>query len=434
MILTCKLLRVVCLIATVLFGAGCQRAANDEASVSKNISLLHYFSFSSDYAGVMDTIAGDFNRNATNNILTVTPLDHESFKSSIRDDLRIGNTADLYSYWAGARVQSMLDKLAPIDDVLPVAELEKLFLPSVVQSASVYNGRSYLLPLTQHYVGFFYNKKIFSDHGLTPPKTWGEFLKLCDTLKARRVVPIALGSKAKWPAQFWFDYLLLRTAPLDYREKLLAGKAAYTDPEVSHVFSLWRGLIQKGLFNQRPNELDFDSGAATMVYRGEAAMTLMGTWLIGYYNGPEYKWREGDDYGFFPFPEIDQNIPPVALGPIDGLVLAKNAKNSAGAKAVLRHFSSVRVQEAMSRGTGAIAPALGASELAYSPMKLDIRREISTASAWAFNYDLAASPETAEIGLRLFAEFIEFPDQYKILLEKTERRMKQLPSSSVRVP
>lgn len=434
MILTRKLLRVVCLIATVLFGAGCQRAANDEASVSKNISLLHYFSFSSDYAGVMDTIAGDFNRNATNNILTVTPLDHESFKSSIRDDLRIGNTADLYSYWAGARVQSMLDKLAPIDDVLPVAELEKLFLPSVVQSASVYNGRSYLLPLTQHYVGFFYNKKIFSDHGLTPPKTWGEFLKLCDTLKARRVVPIALGSKAKWPAQFWFDYLLLRTAPLDYREKLLAGKAAYTDPEVSHVFSLWRGLIQKGLFNQRPNELDFDSGAATMVYRGEAAMTLMGTWLIGYYNGPEYKWREGDDYGFFPFPEIDQNIPPVALGPIDGLVLAKNAKNSAGAKAVLRHFSSVRVQEAMSRGTGAIAPALGASELAYSPMKLDIRREISTASAWAFNYDLAASPETAEIGLRLFAEFIEFPDQYKILLEKTERRMKQLPSSSVRVP
>ena len=171
-----------------------------------------------------------------------------------------------------------------------------------------------------------------------------------------------------------------------------------------------------------------------MVYRGEAAMTLMGTWLIGYYNGPEYKWREGDDYGFFPFPVIDPNIPPVALGPIDGLVLAKNAKNSAGAKAALRHFSSVRVQEAMSRGTGAIAPVLGASELAYSPMKLGIRREISAASAWAFNYDLAASPETAEIGLRLFAEFIEFPDQYKILLEKTEQRMKQLPSSRVRVP
>ena len=95
--LTRKLLRVVCLVATVLSGAGCQRTANDEASVSKNISLLQYFSFSSDYAGVMDTIAGDFNRNATSNILTVTPLDHESFKSSIRDDLRIGNTADFSS-------------------------------------------------------------------------------------------------------------------------------------------------------------------------------------------------------------------------------------------------------------------------------------------------------------------------------------------------
>lgn len=416
------------LLSCVLFallGAACQRAPEAEKAAPKNVTLLHYFSFSGPFAGVMDGIAVDFNRTGSASILSATPLDHESFKSSIREDLRIGSTADLYSYWAGARVQSMLDRLAPIDDALPLGEMSKLFSPSVIQSAAMYNGRIYFLPLTQHYVGFFYNKRIFAEHGLAPPRTWQEFLKVGETLKARKIVPVALGAKAKWPAQFWFDYLLLRTAPLEYRQKLLAGQAAFTDPEVLRVFALWRDLIHAGMFNARPNDIEFDSGAAAMVYRGEAAMTLMGTWLIGYFGGPQMNWSEDRDYGFFPFPSIDPAIPRVALGPIDGLVLPREAKNPAGAKAVLKHFAGVQVQEAMSRGTGAVAPHLGVADAAYSPMKQAIRHDIAETYAWAFNYDLAAPPGAAEIGLSLFAQFIEFPDQYKLLLEKAEARMKQ---------
>ena len=62
-----------------------------------------------------------------------------------------------------------------------------------------------------------------------------------------------------------------------------------------------------------PNDIDFARGSAAQVFRGEAAMTLMGSWLIGYYAGPEYDWREGEDFGFFPFPEIDARVPRVAL-------------------------------------------------------------------------------------------------------------------------
>ena len=54
----------------------------------------------------------------------------------------------------------------------------------------------------------------------------------CKTLKGAGVKPFALGSKNRWPAQFWFDYILLRTAGPEYRAKLMAGEASYTDPEV----------------------------------------------------------------------------------------------------------------------------------------------------------------------------------------------------------
>lgn len=160
-----------------------------------------------------------------------------------------------------------------------------------------------------------------------------------------------------------------------------------------------------------------------MVRRGEAAMTLMGTWLVGYYNSPEIGWHEDSDYGFFPFPTIDPKIPRVALGPIDGLVVPLQAKNLSGAKAVVKYFAGSHAQEEMSRGSGAMAPNLAVSDSAYSPLKLAVRNEISQSSAWAFNYDLATPPDRAEVGLNLFSEFLEFPDQYKLILDKAEARM-----------
>jgi multiple sugar transport system substrate-binding protein/raffinose/stachyose/melibiose transport system substrate-binding protein len=51
-----------------------------------------------------------------------------------------------------------------------------------------------------------------------------------------------LGSRERWPAQFWFDYLLLRTAGPKYRAELMAGEKSYTDPEVVRVMEMWKGI------------------------------------------------------------------------------------------------------------------------------------------------------------------------------------------------
>lgn len=92
-----------------------------------------------------------------------------------------------------------------------------------------------------------------------------------------------------------------------------------------------------------------------------------------------------------------------------------------GAKALVR-FSEAGVQATISRGTGALAPNLNVeAEKIYSPLKMEVGAEVARSSAWAFNYDLATPPERAEIGLDLFAEFLEFPDQYKYLLTAASR-------------
>ena len=376
------------------------------------VTLLHYFTGS--LSGGITELAQAFNSKNPRYDLKAVSLDHEAFKSSIRDTLTSGNPPDLYSYWAGARTASIVDHLEPIDDVWQQGSFDSLFAPSIVKAASDYNGRKYLIPITQHYIGFFYNRKVFAAHKLKPPASWNDLLASCSRLKAAGLVPIALGARDKWPAQFWFDLLLVRTAPYEFRQSLMNGTARFDDPKVLAVFSRWKTLIDQGCFNRKPhpNDLAWDTGANEMVYRGEAAMTLMGTWSIGYFENADHQWRAGQDYDFFPFPIIDPEIPIVALGPIDGLVMPKRAANRDGAKAALLLMAQIDAQKAFSRGSGALAPNMRVEDGFYSDIQRRVRDEIVHSQTFSFAFDLATPPPVAALGLDAFSEFLAFPASY----------------------
>lgn len=407
--------RVSRLFWLVLLGllAGCDSRENQEVEAPRtSVSFLHYFTGS--LSGGVDEMALAFERQSSSYALKAVSLDHEAFKTSIQDTLAAGNPPDLYSYWAGARTASIIEHLAPVDDIWQQAGLDRRFSPALIKAAVEYQGHKYFVPLTQHFIGFFYNKRLFEAHGLQPPTTWEEFLVVCETLKAKGVTPIALGARDKWPAQFWFDYLLLRTAPHEFRQALMAGEASFDDPRVMAVFARWKQLIDKGYFNRdpHPNNLAWDSGANEMLYRGEAAMTLMGTWSIGYFTNAAHRWEAGKDFDFFPFPIIDPQLPRVAMGPIDGLILPKRAANPAGARQVMAYLAGVEAQQALSQGSGALAPNQQVPDTAYSDIQRRVAAEIQASPVFTFAFDLAVPPPVADLGLNAFADFLAFPDAY----------------------
>ncbi|MDP1524209.1 MAG: extracellular solute-binding protein [Rhodocyclaceae bacterium] len=406
--------------ASLFLLTACERAPQQPAAPAPRtaVTFLHYFTGS--LSGGIEAMAQAFNAQTPQYELKAVSLDHEAFKTSIQDTLKAGNPPDLYSYWAGARTASLVDYLEPIDDIWQQANFDARFPPAVSKAASEYGGKKYFVPLTQHYVAFFYNKPLFEKHGLKTPVNWDEFLSVCATLKAEGVTPIALGARDKWPAQFWFDLLLLRTAPHQFRQDLLDGKARFDDPQVLAVFARWKQLLDKGYFNRQPhpNDLAWDSGANEMVFKGEAAMTLMGTWNIGYYTNETHQWQSGKDFDFFPFPMIDPQLPVVALGPIDGLIMPKRSANRQCAREAMIHLAGIEAQQAFSKGSGALAPNLQVPATAYSDIQLRVRQEIERSPTFAFNFDLSTPPAVAEVGLNAFSEFLAFPAAYPQILKK----------------
>ncbi len=346
-----------------------------------------------------------------------SPVGHEDFKAGILVRAAGDSLPDVFSYWAGARVQFVVDSgdLHPIDEMWKREGLDSVVAKSVADSATMYNGNRYLVPLNYHYSGMFYNTKVFADAGIMDmPTDWAGFLALCEKLKGMGITPIALGSMNRWPAQFWFDYLLLNTAGPDYRASLMNGSASYDDDEVKAAMALWSELVDAGYFVPNANA-DNWTDASNRVAQGEAAMTLMGTWITGYWNG--LGLTPGDDYDFFPFPAISEGLPVSVVGPVDGLVISANVENVAGAESFLAFMvSDTDVQAGWTIGQGALSANVAVDPSVYNSVMQKANATVAAADHFAFNYDLATPPPVAEVGLSMFAEFMDDPSKVDDIL------------------
>jgi raffinose/stachyose/melibiose transport system substrate-binding protein len=97
-------------------------------------------------------------------------------------------------------------------------------------NAFKYDGKYYGIP--QYVDGKFmgYNKKIFSDLGLTVPTSLEQLISDCSTIKAAGYTPIAFGNKDGWPGLHYLGQLFAYDVPEKARQAdLLPSTAKYTD-------------------------------------------------------------------------------------------------------------------------------------------------------------------------------------------------------------
>ena len=205
-------------------------------------------------------------------------------------------------------------------------------------AAGLFNidGVQYGLPYNQSIVGMWYNKDLFEQAGLdpeAPPTTWTELLEAVQTLKDAGITPIAVGAGDKWPAHFWYSYLMVRLGGADAMNQIAADNN-FSVPAVieagEHVAELVAmEPFQDGFLGAMWDAPDGESGV--MASQG-AAMDLMGSWGLGAFRNQAGLGEQPEtplpfEIGWFPFPAVEggAGAPTDAFGGVDGYIVGKDA-------------------------------------------------------------------------------------------------------------
>ncbi len=142
--------------------------------------------------------------------INITVMENEAYKAALQTNVQAGDVPDLFQSWGGGVLRDQVEAGAVQDITEASAEYLDALSPG---AAGLFNidGVQYGLPYNQSIVGMWYNKTLFAEAGIdAPPATWAELLEDVQTLKDAGITPIAVGAGDKWPAHFWYSYLMVR--------------------------------------------------------------------------------------------------------------------------------------------------------------------------------------------------------------------------------
>ena len=254
--------------------------------------------------------------------------------------------------------------------------------------------RQYGVPYNFGLVGFWYNKDLFAQAGITePPATWEEFLADVQALKDAGITPIALAGGDKWPAMFYWAYLALRAGG-QAASRRRSPPATGTGPPSSRRATSSSGSSTCEPFQDGFLAAAYNRDQAPTMGNGKAAMELMGQWAPGVQTAKsESATGIGEALGWFPFPAVDggAGLPTDVFGGADGYAVGKDAPPEA--VDFLCYLSSEAVAERFAAtNTGILPPTEAAMDAVTDPTLRRCSQKRAEATFAQLYLDQATTP------------------------------------------
>jgi len=202
--------------ATSSKSPGSGSAATGEVALQSNLS-------SEQAKAAMEKLVAAYNKTGGSQVKLNT-VAAEIFRTQLPTYLTSANPPDVYTWYAG----SVADSYAKKDLLLDVSSVWDSMgnYSKAMQTLSTSSaGQKIFVPTSYYWWGMFYRKSNFAKWGVTPPKTWDEFVAVCKTIQSKGVPPIGIGlGDTPWVASAWFDYLNIRINGAPFHRQLLAGE------------------------------------------------------------------------------------------------------------------------------------------------------------------------------------------------------------------
>ncbi|HEY5223420.1 MAG TPA: ABC transporter substrate-binding protein [Microbacteriaceae bacterium] len=272
--------------------------------------------------------------------VTLNTVAIEQFRAQLSTYLTSSAPPDVLTWYAG----SVANDYASKDLLLDVSDLWKSggacanFPPALKALSTAASGKQIFVPTNYYWWGIFHKKSAFAEWGITQPKTWDEFLAVCDKLKSKGISPLTMGTgSTPWVASGWFDYLDLRVNGATFHRELLAGKHSFDSTEVRNVMKHYAEILP---FID-PNAPSYSwQEAVTPLVQNKSAMYLIGAFVT-----QSVPTEQVDDIDFFSVPTIDSSIPSAEEAPTDGYFASAKTGNKKGTLDLLAYLAAPKTQQ-----------------------------------------------------------------------------------------
>ena len=190
---------------------------------------------------------------------------------------------------------------------MPEADRIRPDVQELVDQYATYPGRTSVLPYSVAAASVIYNVAMFEEQGLEVPKTWDEFVEVCETLQAAGITPIYSTYKDPWTVgQGLFDYTVGGSIDVAgfYEQMNELGTEVGPDSRVSFQKTLAEPverMLRIADYSQ-PGAESRGYGDGNVAFANEeAAMYFQGPWALG----EIAKTNPDLELGTFPLPVTD---------------------------------------------------------------------------------------------------------------------------------
>ena len=267
----------------------------------------------------------EFNAANPDVTITVEPGDGGSYSEFLITKENVGEFPDMLEMRDTAQYVRA-EKIAPLSD-----NVKALFKTTVE-----FDGVTYTAPYADaNTMGIMYNKKYFTDNNLQIPKTWDEFISLCQTIKDKGdMAPLVVGGSDVWHIGFLYDvayaYNVLSSDP-DFIEHCYEGTKNFSDPAIQGTMTDLAELLS---YAQDGWASTPDAQITTFFVNDMAAMMFSGTHMFTQISeaAPDF------EYGWFPIPGRDGKTDLYGGGTAQGWALSSEAAKDPNKQAAFDAF------------------------------------------------------------------------------------------------
>ena len=307
--------------------------------------------------------------------IELTSYTMSTYKQMVSTSAAINEMPDLFFTWEAGY-------LKPFVETGQVLEIEDLsagtgtwyesFKPGAFDNLT-FDGKVYAVPLQEVMVVVVYNRDLFRQLGVEPPRDWQAFMDLCAAFQSAGVVPLAVNNSGSWEAGQLLMAVLAGSGGCGVYETLRESDD-WTDARLLDAMDTLEQLYDLGY------AAGTDTSISQALIDGKAAMTVLGSWDLSWL-------ADREDLGAFLLPAKEEECAGTVVGSIDQCYgISSDCPDPEAALAFLKLLSGEKYQLELAEESGQVPATRVEGYRTDSPLMAEVQglyQQVTGQILWA---------------------------------------------------